>query len=134
VYTSNRYPRRDLRAGENNSSWASAIRTNRCSIVEDGPYEAQIIYRRGFFSRSSPRSGFASRALEKKAAVEAATVQARCLKWTRCGQTDAEPLVVGMTIGVSVDAQDNVWIIHRGGSLEAKERTATRIRQARIAA
>jgi DNA-binding beta-propeller fold protein YncE len=26
-----------------------------------------------------------------------------------------------MTIGVSVDAQDNVWIIHRGGSLEAKE-------------
>jgi hypothetical protein len=29
--------------------------------------------------------------------------------------------VIGMTIGVSVDAQDNVWIIHRGGSLEAKE-------------
>jgi len=34
--------------------------------------------------------------------------------------------VIGMTIGVSVDAQDNVWIIHRGGSLEAKETYATR--------
>ena len=29
--------------------------------------------------------------------------------------------VLGQTIGVSVDAQDNVWIIHRAGSLEAKE-------------
>ena len=26
-----------------------------------------------------------------------------------------------MTIGVSVDAQDHIWIIHRGGSLEAME-------------
>ena len=25
-----------------------------------------------------------------------------------------------MTIGVSVDAQDHIWIIHRGGSLEAE--------------
>jgi len=30
--------------------------------------------------------------------------------------------VIGMTIGVSVDAEDNVWIIHRGGSLEPKEK------------
>ena len=29
--------------------------------------------------------------------------------------------VIGMTIGVSADAQDNIWIIHRGGSLEPKE-------------
>jgi hypothetical protein len=29
--------------------------------------------------------------------------------------------VLGMTIGVSVDAQDHVWIIHRGGSLDARE-------------
>ena len=28
--------------------------------------------------------------------------------------------VIGMTIGVSVDAQDHIWIIHRQGSLEAK--------------
>ncbi len=29
--------------------------------------------------------------------------------------------LLGMTIGVSVDAQDHIWIIHRGGSLEPKE-------------
>ncbi len=29
--------------------------------------------------------------------------------------------VIGNTIGVSVDASDHVWIIHRAGSLEAKE-------------
>src|SRR5438876_4649921 len=29
--------------------------------------------------------------------------------------------ILGNTIGVSADAQDHVWIIHRGGSLEPKE-------------
>ena len=66
--------------------------------------------------------GFGSAALQKRAAVQAAGVQAPTF--------EVEPLwpkpmpnhwVIGMTIGVSVDAQDNVWIIHRGGSLEAKE-------------
>jgi len=33
--------------------------------------------------------------------------------------------ILGQTIGVSVDAQDHVWIIHRAGSLEAGERHAT---------
>jgi len=33
--------------------------------------------------------------------------------------------ILGQTIGVSVDAQDNVWIIHRAGSLEAGEQHAT---------
>ena len=33
--------------------------------------------------------------------------------------------ILGQTIGVSVDAQDHVWIIHRPGSLEAGERHAT---------
>src|SRR4051812_10009668 len=32
--------------------------------------------------------------------------------------------LMGQTIGVSVDAQDNVWIIHRGGSLEPGEQHA----------
>jgi DNA-binding beta-propeller fold protein YncE len=32
--------------------------------------------------------------------------------------------VLGQTIGVAVDAQDHVWIIHRPGSLEAGERHA----------
>jgi DNA-binding beta-propeller fold protein YncE len=33
--------------------------------------------------------------------------------------------ILGQTIGVSADAQDNIWIIHRPGSLEAGERHAT---------
>ncbi len=63
-----------------------------------------------------------SKALEKKAAVEAATVQAPMFEvdpmWPK---PMPNHWVIGMAIGVSVDAQDNVWIIHRGGSLEAKE-------------
>jgi hypothetical protein len=60
--------------------------------------------------------------LEKQAVAEAAGVQAPMFEvdplWPK-------PLpnhwILGNTIGVSVDAQDRVWIIHRGGSLEAKE-------------
>src|ERR1700686_1018802 len=33
--------------------------------------------------------------------------------------------ILGQTIGVSGDAQDHVWIIHRAGSLEAGEVHAT---------
>lgn len=33
--------------------------------------------------------------------------------------------ILGQTIGVSADAQDNIWIIHRPGSLEAGEQHAT---------
>src|SRR2546426_6281535 len=33
--------------------------------------------------------------------------------------------ILGQTIGVSVDAQDHVWIIHRAGSLEPGEVEAT---------
>ncbi len=66
---------------------------------------------------------FGSRALEKRASVQAASMQVPMFEvdpmWPK-------PLpnhwVIGMTIGVSVDAQDNVWIIHRGGSLEPKEK------------
>jgi DNA-binding beta-propeller fold protein YncE len=70
--------------------------------------------------------GIGSSWLEKKARVEAAAVQAPMFEvdpfWPK-------PLpnhwLIGMTIGVSVDAQDNVWIIHRQGSLEPGERHAT---------
>src|SRR5690349_7416833 len=64
--------------------------------------------------------------LEKKAAVEAASVQAP--------RFEVDPLwpkplpnhwLQGQTIGVSVDAQEHVWIIHRQGSLEAGELHAT---------
>jgi DNA-binding beta-propeller fold protein YncE len=67
--------------------------------------------------------GFGSHALEKRASVQAASMQVPMF--------EVDPLwpkpmpnhwVIGMTIGVSVDAEDNVWIIHRGGSLEAKEK------------
>jgi len=63
---------------------------------------------------------------DRKAKVEAATVQAPRFEvdpfWPK-------PLpnhwVIGATIGVGVDSQDNVWIIHRAGSLEEKEQYAT---------
>ena len=66
--------------------------------------------------------GFGSAVLEKRAAVEAAAVQAP--------RFEVDPLwpkplpnhwILGQTIGVSVDAQDHVWIIHRAGSLEPSE-------------
>lgn len=66
--------------------------------------------------------GIASAVLDKKSVVEAATTQAPKFEvdpmWPK-------PLpnhwVMGNVIGVSVDAQDHIWIIHRQGSLEAME-------------
>jgi DNA-binding beta-propeller fold protein YncE len=66
--------------------------------------------------------GVGSSVLEKKAAVQAASVQAPMFEvdpmWPK-------PLpnhwVIGATIGVSVDTRDHVWIIHRAGTLEPKE-------------
>src|SRR6202158_1961619 len=66
--------------------------------------------------------GAGSTLLQKRAAVEAAAVQAPMFEMNTLWP---KPLpnhwLMGMTIGVSVDAQDNIWIIHRQGSLEAKE-------------
>src|SRR6202008_723752 len=61
--------------------------------------------------------GFGSRVFEKRASVQAASMQVPMFEvdpmWPK-------PLpnhwVIGMTIGVSVVAQDHVWIIHRQGS------------------
>jgi hypothetical protein len=69
--------------------------------------------------------GIASVALEKKAKVEAAGAQAPMFEvdplWPK-------PLpnhwLLGATIGVTVDARDHIWIIHRGASLEPKEQYA----------
>jgi DNA-binding beta-propeller fold protein YncE len=66
--------------------------------------------------------GIGSAILGKRAVVEAAGVMAPKFEvdpmWPK-------PLpnhwVQGMTIGVSVDDKDHIWIIHRGGSLEPKE-------------
>src|SRR3954470_13150965 len=70
--------------------------------------------------------GAGSVALDRRARVEAAAVQAP--------RFEVDPLwpkplpnkwILGQTIGVSVDAQDHVWIIHRAGSLEPGEVHAT---------
>jgi DNA-binding beta-propeller fold protein YncE len=70
--------------------------------------------------------GVGSHGLARRAVVEAAGVQAPRFEvdpmWPK-------PLpnhwIMGQTIGVSVDAQDHIWIIHRAGSLEAGEQHAT---------
>ncbi len=70
--------------------------------------------------------GVGSYGLARRAVVEAAGVQAPRFEvdpmWPK-------PLpnhwIMGQTIGVSVDAQDHIWIIHRAGSLEAGEQHAT---------
>jgi len=68
----------------------------------------------------------ASSILQKRAAVEAAGVQAP--------RFEVDPLwpkplpnhwLLGQTIGVSVDDKDHIWIIHRAGSLEQGELHAT---------
>src|SRR6266404_6161918 len=64
--------------------------------------------------------------LGKRAVVQAASVMAP--------RFEVDPLwpkplpnhwLLGQTIGVSVDAQDHIWIIHRAGSLEDNEKHAT---------
>jgi DNA-binding beta-propeller fold protein YncE len=69
--------------------------------------------------------GIGSVVLEKKARVEAAGTQAP--------RFEVDPLwpkplpnhwVIGNAIGVSVDAKDHIWIIHRQASLEAMEEYA----------
>src|SRR5215467_6280872 len=70
--------------------------------------------------------GAASLALQRRATVEAAGVQAPRFEvdpmWPK-------PLpnhwVMGSVIGVAVDANDHIWIIHRQGSLEPKEVSAS---------
>jgi DNA-binding beta-propeller fold protein YncE len=68
----------------------------------------------------------AQRVLQTRAVAEAAGVQVPVFEvdplWPK-------PLpnhwIMGNTIGVSADAQDHIWIIHRAGSLEPKEVYAT---------
>ena len=70
--------------------------------------------------------GAGSLVLQRRAVVEAAGVQAPRFEvdpmWPK-------PLpnhwVIGASIGVAVDSSDHIWIIHREGSLEAKEKYAT---------
>src|SRR5260370_27932097 len=70
--------------------------------------------------------GIISAVLEKRAAVAAAVVEAP--------QFEVDPLwpkplpnhwILGMTVGVSVDAQDHIWIVHRTNTYEPTEVYAT---------
>src|SRR6476646_10321683 len=72
--------------------------------------------------------GAGSRALDRRATVAAAGPAVQAPRF------EVDPLwpkplpnkwILGQTIGVSVDAQDHVWIIHRAGSLEPGEVHAT---------
>src|SRR5437899_13042822 len=70
--------------------------------------------------------GIISAVLEKRAAVAAAAVEAP--------QFEVDPLwpkplpnlwIQGMTVGVSVDSQDHIWIVHRTNTYEPTEIYAT---------
>jgi DNA-binding beta-propeller fold protein YncE len=72
--------------------------------------------------------GAGSRALDRRATLAAAGPAVQAPRF------EVDPLwpkplpnkwILGQTIGVSVDAQDHVWIIHRAGSLEPVEVHAT---------
>jgi len=75
------------------------------------------------FAAVAAALGIGSIVLEKRAVVEAATTQAPKFEvnpmWPK-------PLpnhwVIGNVIGVNVDAQDHIWIIHSAAALEPKER------------
>jgi DNA-binding beta-propeller fold protein YncE len=72
--------------------------------------------------------GIAASTLDRRAAIEAAA------NGVQAPRFEVDPLwpkplpnkwILGQTIGVAVDAQDHVWIIHRAGSLEPGEVHAT---------
>ena len=71
--------------------------------------------------------GIGSTLLQKRAIVHAAG-------GTQAPRFEVDPMwpkplpnhwIMGQTIGVSVDANDHIWIIHRGGSLEPGEQHAS---------
>ncbi len=76
----------------------------------------------GLFVATLAGLGAAIAYLDQKSVVEAAAVQAP--------RFEVEPMwpkplpnhwLMGNTIGVSVDSQDHIWVIHRAGSLERME-------------
>jgi hypothetical protein len=88
---------------------------NKSSDVHGGTKTMRRNYYIGLaFAATLLPLGLGTLVLERRSAVEAAAVQAPMFEvdpfWPK-------PLpnhwLIGMTIGVSVDAQDNVWIVHR---------------------
>jgi len=72
--------------------------------------------------------GVGSSMLGKRAAIQAATTNVMAPRF-EVNPLWPKPLpnhwLMGQTIGVSVDANDHIWVIHRGGSLEPGEQHAT---------
>ena len=72
--------------------------------------------------------GVGSSMLGKRAAIQAATTNVMAPRF-EVNPLWPKPLpnhwLMGQTIGVSVDASDHIWVIHRGGSLEPGEQHAT---------
>src|SRR6476660_1168309 len=92
-----------------------------------GPMTRQVCVAAGFVAALAGL-GLAASALDRRAAVEAAVTGAQAPRF------EVDPLwpkplpnkwILGQTIGVTVDAQEHVWIIHRAGSLEPGEAHAT---------
>ncbi len=84
------------------------------------------LYRGAMLAALIAALGIGSAVLNRRAVVQAAGTQAP--------RFEVDPLwpkplpnhwILGQTIGVSVDAQDHIWIIHRAGSLEPGEVHAT---------
>jgi DNA-binding beta-propeller fold protein YncE len=72
--------------------------------------------------------GVGSSMLGKRAAIQAATTNVMAPRF-EVNPLWPKPLpnhwLMGQTIGVSVDASDHIWVIHRAGSLEPGEQHAT---------
>src|ERR1700724_3593046 len=72
--------------------------------------------------------GVGSSMLGKRAAIQAATTNVMAPRF-EVNPLWPKPLpnhwLMGQTIGVSVDANDHIWVIHRAGSLEPGEQHAT---------
>jgi len=72
--------------------------------------------------------GVGSSLLGKRAAIQAATTNVMAPRF-EVNPLWPKPLpnhwLMGQTIGVSVDASDHIWVIHRAGSLEPGEQHAT---------
>jgi len=65
--------------------------------------------------------GIASMVLERRAVLAAGVMAPKFEVDPMWPKPLPNHWLLGMTIGVSVDAQDHIWIIHRGGSLDPKE-------------
>src|SRR5215467_7809244 len=123
-------PRRRRRK-RRTTEWSAnlvGLQSRRAPVREGGGAMTRHVYVAAGFVGVLAGLAIAASALDRRAAVEAAANGAQAPRF------EIDPLwpkplpnkwILGQTIGVTVDAQDHVWIIHRGGSLEPGEVHAT---------